>query len=97
MTTAVIQVQALCKTDRTGLLRRRKLQALNGVSLEVPAGTIFGLLGPNGAGKTTLVKILLGIVRQTAGHATVLNSPAGSRAADDKSGTSPKITGFRGT
>ena len=90
MTTAVIQVQGLCKTYRTGLIRGRKLQALAGVSLEVPSGTVFGLLGPNGAGKTTLIKILLGIVRQTAGHATVLNAPAGSRAARRQIGYLPE-------
>jgi daunorubicin resistance ABC transporter ATP-binding subunit len=46
--------------------------ALDGLDLEVEAGTVFGLLGPNGAGKTTLVRILATLQRPTAGRARVL-------------------------
>jgi daunorubicin resistance ABC transporter ATP-binding subunit len=46
--------------------------ALDGLDLEVDAGTVFGLLGPNGAGKTTLVRILATLLRPTAGRARVL-------------------------
>src|SRR5205085_4247254 len=46
-------------------------RALDGISLEVPRGGIFGLLGPNGAGKSTLINILAGLVTKTAGTATV--------------------------
>lgn len=44
---------------------------LNGLTLDVPAGTVFGLLGPNGAGKTTAVKILTTLLRMDEGEATV--------------------------
>jgi ABC-2 type transport system ATP-binding protein len=46
--------------------------ALDGVSFQVPQGTIFGLLGPNGAGKTTMVKILTTITPPSGGRATVM-------------------------
>jgi ABC-2 type transport system ATP-binding protein len=76
-----IQVENLQKTYRDGLLRRRFLAALKGVSFEVQRGEIFGLLGPNGAGKTTFIKILLGIVRKSGGEAKLLDWPAGNRLA----------------
>jgi ABC-2 type transport system ATP-binding protein len=56
-------------------------QALKGVSVEVRDGELVGLLGPNGAGKSTLVKIACGLVRPTAGAATIGGRPAGSPEA----------------
>ncbi len=44
---------------------------VEGVSLSVPAGTLFGFLGPNGAGKTTTIRLLLALLRRTDGSATV--------------------------
>jgi ABC-type multidrug transport system ATPase subunit len=47
--------------DTSGLRKRYNgMDALRGLSLQVPAGSIYGFLGPNGAGKTTTIKILLG-------------------------------------
>ena len=65
-----------------GLAKRYgRVEALGGVDLDVQAGELVGLLGPNGAGKSTLVKIAVGLVRPSAGTATVCGAPAGSAAA----------------
>jgi ABC-2 type transport system ATP-binding protein len=48
------------------------VRAVNDLTLEVPAGTVFGFLGPNGAGKTTTIHLLLGLLEPTSGRAEVL-------------------------
>jgi ABC-2 type transport system ATP-binding protein len=57
--------------------RYGSILALDGLSLEVPAGSVFGLLGPNGAGKTTTLRVLTGLARATAGTATVAGVEVG--------------------
>ena len=51
------------------------VQALSDLSIEVPAGSIYGFLGPNGAGKTTALKLLAGLIRPTSGGASVAGTP----------------------
>jgi ABC-2 type transport system ATP-binding protein len=68
------------KVYRRGLFGRRTVQALRGVTLDVPTGAVFGLLGPNRAGKTTLVKSLLSLCRITGGSIERLGRPAADRA-----------------
>jgi ABC-2 type transport system ATP-binding protein len=60
-------------------LGRRQIVALDGVTLEVVRGEIFGLLGPNRAGKTTLIKVLLSICKATSGRVTRFGLPLENR------------------
>jgi ABC-2 type transport system ATP-binding protein len=64
--------------------------AVRGLTLAVPKGEIFGFLGPNGAGKSTSIKMLLGLVRPTAGQATVLGAPVGDVDARRRIGFLPE-------
>lgn len=72
------------------------VRALDGVSLDVPSGSVFGFLGPNGAGKTTTLRILTGLARPSSGSARVLGhdvvmSPHAVRSAV---GYLPDVPGF---
>src|SRR5262245_64435137 len=67
-----IDARQVVKTFRSGLLRRREVTALRGVSLTVLRGAIVGILGPNGAGKTTLLSILTTLLTPDTGTVTVL-------------------------
>lgn len=60
----VIETQGLSKTYK-------KVEALRSLDLKVQQNSILGFLGPNGAGKTTTIKLLLGLIRPTAGKATI--------------------------
>ncbi len=70
--------------------------ALDGLSLRVGQGEVVGLLGPNGAGKTTTVKILLGLVAPTAGHAELFGLPVTDPAARRRVGYLPEQFRFPG-
>lgn len=63
---SVIKIENLRKYFRYGI-RGIGIQAVDGISLEVEEGEVFGLLGPNGAGKSTTIKIILGLTRQNSG------------------------------
>ena len=65
-----IEIKGLTKTYKATKKAGAK-QALKGVDLTVPRGSIFGLLGPNGAGKSTLINILAGLVTKTDGSAKI--------------------------
>lgn len=68
-----INLQQVSKTYK------RKIKALDGISLQVAPGEVFGLLGPNGAGKSTLVKIMMTIVRANKANGTILGHNIGHK------------------
>jgi ABC-2 type transport system ATP-binding protein len=74
--------------------RYRDRLAVDGVSLTVRRGEVYGFLGPNGAGKTTTLRMLLGLVRPTSGGATVLGHPPGSPATLSRVGALVEGPGF---
>jgi ABC-2 type transport system ATP-binding protein len=67
-----IEIENLTKDYEVGFWRKRKVRALDGLSLSVEAGHIFGFLGANGAGKTTTLKLLMRLIYPTAGSARIL-------------------------
>ena len=73
---------------------RRRVHALQGISMQVNRGEIFGLLGPNGAGKSTLVKIMVTVVRPTSATAPFSIAPSATRPRFDPSVISPRTIGF---
>ena len=75
-----------------GLAKRYgRVVALHDLTLRVARGECLGFLGPNGAGKSTAVKMLLGLVRPSAGDATLLGRPVGDRRARAHVGYLPEL------
>ena len=58
----------------------KKVRALSGLDLQVPAGSIYGFLGPNGAGKTTAMKLLMGMLKIDSGKAHVFGLSVSDRS-----------------
>jgi ABC-2 type transport system ATP-binding protein len=73
---------------------RRKVIAVNDLSLSVTENQIFGFLGPNGAGKTTTIKILLGLIIPDAGRASIFETEVGDRAVKGRVGFLPDNPSF---
>jgi ABC-2 type transport system ATP-binding protein len=86
---SVIEVRNLSKVYRD-FWGRKKVQALNSLSLDVRKGEVFGLLGPNGSGKTTTLKLLLGLLFPTEGEVTVLGKPAHDVTKNERIGYLPE-------
>src|SRR6476659_7416747 len=68
----VIEITNLTKDYEVGFFRKRKVRALDGLSLSIDHGQIFGFLGANGAGKTTTLKLLMRLIFPTTGSARIL-------------------------
>ncbi|MBK6842898.1 MAG: ATP-binding cassette domain-containing protein [Gemmatimonadetes bacterium] len=88
-TAAALDIRSLRKEFGTAV-------ALDGISLRVPNGSIFGFLGPNGAGKTTTIRIVTGLAHATAGTVRVLGRDlAHDRATIAREiGFLPDVPGF---
>src|SRR5215510_4580749 len=69
---SVIEINNLTKDYEVGFWRKRKVRALDGLSLSIDGGQIFGFLGANGAGKTTTLKLLMRLIFPTEGSARIL-------------------------
>ncbi len=68
----IIEIKNLSKDYETGFWRKKKVRALDDLTLSVESGQIFGFLGGNGAGKTTTIKILMSLLFSTSGSAKIL-------------------------
>jgi ABC-2 type transport system ATP-binding protein len=88
-----IVVEDLRKTFRTPF-RRKKVEALRGVTFSVERGHIFGFVGPNGAGKTTAIRTLMGLIKPTSGKASLLGHSIPSRKARHQVGFLPEAPYF---
>jgi ABC-type multidrug transport system ATPase subunit len=80
-TDAVVETHDL--TRRYG----ERILAVDRVTLQLQPGEVYGLIGPNGAGKTTFLRLVLGLIKPTAGRSAVLGAPAGSPDALRRIGT----------
>ncbi|HVG20639.1 MAG TPA: ABC transporter ATP-binding protein [Blastocatellia bacterium] len=87
---AVIELDQLTKDYEVGHLRKRKVRALDRLTLEVRRGEIFGFLGPNGAGKTTTLKLLMRLIYPTEGTARILGNPIDDVATHSRIGYLPE-------
>jgi ABC-2 type transport system ATP-binding protein len=90
-----IQLEGLSKTYRRSHLGRVKTSlGVDGISLSVREGEVFGLLGLNGSGKTTTIKLMLGLLFPSSGKIQIFGSPAGSPEAKRAVGFLPEIPYF---
>src|SRR5512135_1305643 len=69
MSEFAIYANELVKEFRAG---KQTIAAVNGLSLQVPAGETYGLIGPDGAGKTTTTRVILGLLTRSAGESSIL-------------------------
>ena len=90
----VIEIDNLTKDYETGFARKRKTRALDGLSLTVEPGQIFGFLGANGAGKTTTLKLLMRLIFPTAGTARILGRDISNTSMHARIGYLPEAPYF---
>src|ERR1700720_4556334 len=76
MPNAAIEIESLTKDYPFGFLHLKTKRSLEGLTMRVEDGEVFGFLGPNGAGKSTTIKLLVGLIFPTAGSARILGKPS---------------------
>jgi ABC-2 type transport system ATP-binding protein len=91
-TSAAVSAEQLSKSYRGK--RRKIVHALKSISLAVPVGEVFGFLGPNGAGKSTTIKLLVGLIRPSAGEARLFGVAASNPRARLRVGYLPENPSF---
>jgi ABC-2 type transport system ATP-binding protein len=91
---AAVSTDRLTKDFTTGFWRTRTHRGLDALTVDIPAGGVFGLLGPNGAGKSTTLKLLLNLLRPSSGSAQVLGLPPGDVRAHRRLGFLPEHPTF---
>jgi ABC-2 type transport system ATP-binding protein len=87
---SIVEIENLTKDYEVGFWRKKKVRALENLSLSVMPGQIFGFLGGNGAGKTTTIKILMGLLFPTAGTARILGSDISDVSMHSRIGYCPE-------
>ena len=87
-----IEILDIYKTFRAQ--KGSRVEALRGVSLTVDKGEVFGFLGPNGAGKSTTIKVLIGLIKPSSGHARIMGHETGSHHARKQVGFLPENPSF---
>ncbi|MEO5897940.1 MAG: ABC transporter ATP-binding protein [Vicinamibacterales bacterium] len=92
--TPAIEIDNLAKDYAVGFWRRRTYRALDGLTLSIEPGEVFGFLGPNGAGKTTTLKLLMQLIYPTSGRAQILGRPVGDLATRQRIGYLPENPSF---
>jgi ABC-2 type transport system ATP-binding protein len=90
----IIEIENLTKDYETGFVRKRKTRALDGLSLTVEPGQIFGFLGANGAGKTTTLKLLMRLIFPTGGTARILGCDISDVSMHERIGYLPEAPYF---
>jgi ABC-2 type transport system ATP-binding protein len=88
--TGALEFENVSKEYREGVVHPRHVRALDGFSLRVEQGEIFGFLGPNGAGKTTAIHLAMGFMRVTSGSGRMLGQPFGDAPTRRRVGFLPE-------
>src|SRR5687768_17767 len=86
----VVEISNLSKDFEVGFWKKKKVRALDDLSLTVKGGQIFGFLGGNGAGKTTTIKILMTLLFPTSGNARILGHDISDSAMHARIGYCPE-------